>query len=85
MNGMIFVLCLIWGFNWVVMKLGNGAFPPVLFASLRFIIGAGVLLGIAYWRKIPFPQQTGFEVVYPMWVLANHLFQHRDTNLTEFY
>jgi O-acetylserine/cysteine efflux transporter len=57
MNGMIFILCLIWGFNWVVMKLGNGAFPPVLFASLRFIIGAGVLLGIAYWRKIPFPNK----------------------------
>ena len=61
MNGMIFVLCLIWGFNWVVMKLGNGAFPPVLFASLRFIIGAVVLLGIAYWRRIPFPNKRDLK------------------------
>lgn len=61
MNGMIISLCLIWGFNWVVMKLGNGVFPPVLFAALRFMTGAIVLLGVAYVRKIPFPNKRDFK------------------------
>lgn len=56
-NGMIVILCLIWGFNWVVMKLGNGAFPPVMFAALRFITGTIVLIGVAYWRKVPWPKR----------------------------
>lgn len=55
MSGLMLFLCMIWGFNFVVMKLGNDAFPPVLFAAYRFLLGAIVLFGLAYFKKIPLP------------------------------
>ncbi len=61
MNGLMIILCLIWGFNFVVMKLGNGVFPPVLFAAFRFLIGAIVLFGIAYFKRIPLPNKRDFK------------------------
>ncbi len=57
MNGLMLFLCIIWGFNFVIMKLGNGVFPPVLFASFRFMIGTIVLFGIVYFKKIPMPNK----------------------------
>lgn len=50
------VLCLIWGSNWVVMKLANDYFPPVSFVMWRFGSGALILLAVAYLRKIPLPE-----------------------------
>ncbi|MDO3408897.1 DMT family transporter [Saccharibacillus sp. CPCC 101409] len=52
-----FLLCVIWGFNFVVMKWGNGAFAPVEFASLRFLVGTAVLLVILLWRRTPLPRR----------------------------
>jgi len=61
MNGMILFLCLIWGFNFVVMKSANGAFPPVLFAAFRFFVGAVVLFCVVYLKKIPMPSKRNFK------------------------
>jgi len=61
MNGMILILCIIWGVNFVVMKSANGAFPPVLFAAFRFFVGAVVLFGVAYFKKIPMPSKRNFK------------------------
>lgn len=61
MNSLIGSLCLIWGFNWVVMKLGNDAFPPVFFAALRFLVGAAVLMIFAYARRSPLPNKRDFK------------------------
>ncbi|WP_160726036.1 DMT family transporter [Bacillus sp. USDA818B3_A] len=55
MNGMMLFLCIIWGFNFVVMKMGNDVFPPVLFAAYRFLLGAIVLFGLTWFKKIPLP------------------------------
>lgn len=55
MNGLMLFLCIIWGFNFVIMKLGNDVFPPVLFAAFRFLLGAIVLFGFTYFKKIPLP------------------------------
>ena len=49
------LLCLIWGFNFVVMKTANFYFSPELFVTYRFILGAAVLLAFAYLRKLPLP------------------------------
>lgn len=38
------LLYLIWGFNWVVMRVANDYFPPVFFVAIRFSIGAAALL-----------------------------------------
>lgn len=34
------LITLIWGFNFVVIKVGLGAFPPILFVALRFFFAA---------------------------------------------
>ncbi|MCM3601050.1 DMT family transporter [Robertmurraya korlensis] len=57
MNGMMLFLCIIWGFNFVIMKMGNDVFPPVLFAAYRFLLGAIVLFGLTWFKKIPLPSK----------------------------
>lgn len=52
------VLCLIWGLNWIAVKVGIDTVPPLLFAATRFVV-AGLLLSLwacrsarlADWRK----------------------------------
>lgn len=61
MNGMILFLCLIWGFNFVIMKSANGLFPPVLFAAFRFLMGAAVLFVVVYLKKIPLPSKKNLK------------------------
>lgn len=55
------LLCLVWGFNFVIMKLGNGAFPPVMFAALRFLTGAIVLFAVSLIRKTPKPGRSDMK------------------------
>lgn len=55
MNAWIGLLCLLWGTNWIFMKLANSVFPPVLFAGYRFALGGVVLLIICFYKKIPIP------------------------------
>ncbi len=77
----LFFLSLIWGYNWVVMKVALASCPPLLFASMRVMGGAVVLLLIlkAMGRPIPLPplgyilplglfQSTGF-VGLTLWAL----------------
>lgn len=66
----LFILYLIWGFNWVVMKEATLFFPPVLFSCYRFVIGAVVLIGITLWCRIPLPPKR-----YWPWIIATGLLQ----------
>lgn len=70
MNALMLILCLIWGFNFVIMKLGNGAFPPGEFAAMRFLTGSFVLLIVCFVKKIPLPNKSDFK-----WLLLCGLFQ----------
>lgn len=53
MNFLLILLCLIWGFNFVIMKQANGLFSPVMFAALRFLVGSIVLFGVGLFAKVP--------------------------------
>jgi len=55
MKGIMLFLCLIWGFNFVIMKMGNDIFPPVLFAAYRFLLGTIVLFGLSLLKRTPMP------------------------------
>ena len=55
MKGIMLFLCLIWGFNFVIMKMGNDLFPPVLFAAYRFLLGTIVLFGLSLLKRTPMP------------------------------
>jgi drug/metabolite transporter (DMT)-like permease len=46
------VLAILWGYNWVVMKIAVQYAPPIEFAALRLLLGAGVLfIALAALRK----------------------------------
>ena len=77
------VLALVWGYNWVVMKIGLRYSQPVTFAALRTFLGALVLFGllaalrrpirpraIALTGLIGLLQTTGF-VGLALWALAS--------------
>lgn len=49
------MLCVIWGFNFVVMKVANDFFSPELFVTYRFVSGAIVLLAFAFLTRLPIP------------------------------
>ena len=77
------LLSLIWGYNWVVMKIGLQNCPPLLFASLRVLGGAMILLPLLrmFGRPLASPplsyvvplglfQSTGF-VGCTLWALES--------------
>lgn len=70
MNQALAVLCVIWGLNWVVMKQANQFFPPVLFVTYRFILGAAVLLFLTYLLKVPAPPRRDWP-----WILLSGVLQ----------
>jgi O-acetylserine/cysteine efflux transporter len=53
---LIILLCMIWGFNWVPMKVATDYFPPILFSTLRFSLGSIILLAILFYQRIPLPK-----------------------------
>jgi O-acetylserine/cysteine efflux transporter len=61
MNGLIGLLCFIWGFNWVIMKMSNDFFPPVLFAGYRYGVGAAVLLAVCLIKRVPLPARKDWK------------------------
>lgn len=58
---LILLLCLIWGFNFTIMKLALDYFPPVLFSSIRFLLASIILLIICFYKKIPFPRKQDWK------------------------
>src|SRR5699024_1978291 len=61
MNAGIIILCVIWGFNFVIMKLGNDYFPPGCVAALRFSTCALVLLGVSFIKRVPLPSDSDLK------------------------
>ena len=66
----LILLCLIWGFNFVVMKTANFYFSPELFVTYRFGLGAIVLLAVAWFSKIPLPPKKLWG-----WIFLSAAFQ----------
>ncbi len=75
MNKALAVLCMIWGLNWVVMKQANLFFPPILFATYRFLLGSAVLLIAAYFMKIPLPRRQDWK-----WIILGGILQTAFSN-----
>ncbi len=66
----LILLCLLWGFNWVVMKVANGYFSPAFFAMLRFSSGAAILFAVIFFRRIPLPEKK-----YWPWIIFTGITQ----------
>jgi len=60
----LILLALIWGYNWVVMKIGLGYAQPFAFAALRTFLGAlSLFLVLIVLRRSLRPRAVGFTVV----------------------
>ena len=46
-------MVLIWGYSWVVMKIGLRHSHPFDFAALRVGLGAALLFAIVKWQRRP--------------------------------
>jgi drug/metabolite transporter (DMT)-like permease len=44
------VMCLIWGSNWLALKIGTGAVPPGFFSGVRWTVAGLLLLAWRWWR-----------------------------------
>ena len=66
----LFLIYLIWGFNWVVMKLAMDYFSPVTFVTYRFLSGAIVLLLVSFIFKHSLPQKK-----FLPWIFISGAFQ----------
>lgn len=86
----LIVLCLIWGCNFVVMKVANAYFTPELFVTYRFLSGAAVLLAVAFFTKLPPPPRkfwgwivlSGFFQIAAGSVILQNCFKYLDAGLT---
>ena len=58
------LICLIWGFNFVVMKVANFYFSPETFATYRIVLGAAFLFAFAMWKKIPTPPKKDWIWIF---------------------
>ena len=67
---LLILLCLIWGFNFVVMKTANQYFSPEIFVAYRFTLGAAILLLFAFIKKLPPPPRKFWG-----WIFITGFFQ----------
>jgi drug/metabolite transporter (DMT)-like permease len=81
------VVVVLWGVNWPIMKIGVSVIPPVWFAVLRTVLGAGSLFafllasGRFAWptrRDLPVIASVGLLQVGVFLVLVNVALQHVD-------
>ena len=55
------LVCVIWGYNWIAMKVGLAYAGPFKFAGIRFLLAAIVLIPIALWQREPLlPARIGW-------------------------
>lgn len=79
----LFLLAILWGFNWVQMKVGVYYAPPFVFAALRIFLGAlSLFLAMLWLRKPLLPKevpgtfvvgllQIGGVYGFAMWALVS--------------
>jgi drug/metabolite transporter (DMT)-like permease len=60
----LILLAVIWGYNWVVMKIGLAYAEPVTFAALRtFLAAIGLIVLLAVLRRPLRPVAVGYTIV----------------------
>lgn len=71
----LFLMALIWGVNFVVVKFATGVLPPLAFNAVRVSLAALVLMIIAALRPAPWPDRRQTLALLGLGVLGNGLYQ----------
>ena len=51
----LFILYIVWGSTYFVIRLGVESWPPLMLAGLRFLLAGAILLVVLIWRGQPLP------------------------------
>ena len=57
-------ITVIWGSTWAAIRLGLEGMPPFAGAAIRFAVAAVLLLGVAFWRRIPLGRSRRERVLW---------------------
>ncbi|MDQ7092136.1 EamA family transporter [Desulfosporosinus sp. PR] len=49
-------VCILWGSTYLAIRIGVSAFPPELFAGMRFLLAGLLMLMFGYFKKQKFPE-----------------------------
>src|ERR1044071_3066729 len=71
----LFLMALIWGVNFVVMKFATGVLPPLPFNAVRVSLAAVTLMILGSIRKRPWPDRRRTLVLLGLGVLGNGIYQ----------
>jgi len=65
------LMALLWGYNWVVMKIAMQYCGPLVFASLRCSLGVLLLFGVLVVLRVPLkPQRVGITIALGLFQTA---------------
>ncbi|HEX6575083.1 MAG TPA: EamA family transporter [Gemmatimonadaceae bacterium] len=74
-DALLFLMALIWGVNFTVVKYATELMEPLAFTGLRVMLAAGVLLILAYSRKEKLPSRRDIFSLIALGMLGNGIYQ----------
>lgn len=51
-------VCIFWGSTYLAIRIGVSAFPPALFAGIRFLLAGSLIIAFAKLKGLKFPENT---------------------------
>ena len=74
-DGLLFLMALIWGVNFSIVKFATEVMEPLAFTGLRVILAAVVLLGFAFARSSKLPSRRDILSLIVLGMLGNGIYQ----------
>jgi len=74
-DGLLFLMALIWGVNFSIVKFATELMQPLAFTGLRVILAAMVLLTFAFTRKQKRPSRRDMMSLVVLGMLGNGIYQ----------
>jgi drug/metabolite transporter (DMT)-like permease len=74
-DGLLFLMAVIWGVNFTVVKFATGLMEPLAFTGLRVLLAAIVLLTLAVSRKSKLPSRRDILSLITLGMLGNGIYQ----------
>jgi drug/metabolite transporter (DMT)-like permease len=74
-DGLLFLMALIWGVNFSIVKFATELMEPLAFTGLRVILAAVVLLAFVFARRDKLPSRRDILMLISFGMLGNGLYQ----------
>jgi drug/metabolite transporter (DMT)-like permease len=74
-DALLFLMALIWGVNFSVVKFGTEVMSPLAFTGMRVVMAASVLFLVAFLRSPKFPSRRDIVSLMLLGMLGNGFYQ----------